>query len=71
MSSRSWLRFVDAVTRVPLFAIGMFPIRFEQALGCLGKLHEINAFELASLVRGSWNQIVARLARVDSLRQAA
>ena len=49
MSSRNKIRFLDALIRFPLLAIAVtLPQRFEQALGCTGKLRGVNALELVS-----------------------
>ena len=45
--------------------------RFEQTLGCIGKLRGVNALELASPMPASWNQIASWLKQIDNLRQAA
>jgi hypothetical protein len=45
--------------------------RFEQALGCIGKLRGVNALELASLMPASWNRLATWLQVIDGLRRAA
>ena len=72
MSSWNKLRVLRVFLCFLLLAIAVGSrFRFEQALGCLGKLRRMNRLELASPMPVSWNQIAVWLTQLHGLRSGA